>query len=296
MGNPLILTPLNIPKLLRDFDLHPDKRLGQNFLIDPIALQRVAEMALISKQDTVIEIGPGLGSLTRHLALLAQKVIAIEIDPDLILPLRQVVAPFQNVEIIQGDILTLQPDTFIPSTDFLVVANIPYYITSAILRHILTARSRPKRAVLTVQYEVAQRVCAEPGDLSLLALSVQVFGEPHIKARISAGAFYPTPKVDSAILRLDLFSEPLIPAPLLDTFFYLAQAGFSQKRKMLRNALSSGLNLRSNQVEEILLQIGIDPRRRAETLSIAEWGLLTRYFVDYLPEISLQKSSQTSHL
>lgn len=296
MGNPLILTPLNVPKILREFSLQPDKRLGQNFLSDPVALQRVAETAHISVQDTVIEIGAGLGSLTRYLAVFAQKVIAIEIDPKLIPPLKQVVAPFQNIEIIQGDILNLQPDELNPSTDYLVVANIPYYITSAIIRHLLTAATRPKRVVLTIQYELAQRICAGPGNMSLLALSVQVYSEPHIRARIPAGAFYPAPKVDSAILRLDLFSEPLIPNPNLDIFFNLSQAGFSQKRKMLRNAMSAGLHLDPKSVEAVLNQAGIDPHRRAETLSIAEWGTLTQYFIDRYPELTPGKSLHTAKL
>lgn len=296
MGNSLILTPLNVPKILREFSLQPDKRLGQNFLSDPVALQRVAETAHISAQDTVIEIGAGLGSLTRYLAVFAQKVIAIEIDPKLIPPLKQVVAPFQNIEIIQGDILNLQPDELNPSTDYLVVANIPYYITSAIIRHLLSAATRPKRVVLTIQYELAERICAGPGNMSLLALSVQVFSEPQIRARIPAGAFYPAPKVDSAILRLDLFSEPLIPNPNLDIFFSLSQAGFSQKRKMLRNAMSAGLHLDPKSVEAVLNQAGIDPHRRAETLSIAEWGTLTQYFIDRYPEFTPGKSLHTAKL
>lgn len=292
MGDSIILPPLNIPKLLQEFGLQPDKRLGQNFLIEPAALLRVAEVAQISKQDSVVEIGSGLGSLTRYLALLAHKVVAVEIDPYLIPPLKQVIAPYPNVDLIQGDILNLKVDELTPSTDYLVVANIPYYITSAIIRQLLSTSNRPKRVVLTVQYELAQRICSGSGNQSLLSLSVQVFGEPRIKARIPAGAFYPSPKVDSAILRIDLFSEPLIPVPVLDVFFYLAHAGFSQKRKMLRNALSSGLHIRPNRVEEILEQARIDPHRRAETLSIAEWGCLTQCIVDHFPEIHPGKSAQ----
>ena len=289
MGDPLNLPPLHIPKLLREFDLHPDKRLGQNFLIDPTALQHVVEAAKISKQDTVLEIGPGLGSLTRYLAVLAQKVIAIEIDPNLISPLKQVIAQYRNIELIQGDILTLPVEKFIPSSDYLVVANIPYYITSAIIRRLLSTGNRPKRIILTVQYELAKRICAMPGDLSLLALSVQVFGAPRIQARIPAGAFFPSPKVDSAIISIDLFLEPVIPIANLDAFFSLAQAGFSQKRKTLRNALSAGLHLKPNIVEEVLLQAGIEPHRRAETLNLAEWSSLTQLFIDSFPEIHLGK-------
>ena len=291
MGDPLNLPPLHIPKLLREFDLHPDKRLGQNFLIDPIALQRVVEAAKISERDTVLEIGPGLGSLTRYLAVQARHVVAIEIDPNLIAPLKQVIAQYQNIELIQGDILTLPVEKFIPSSDYLVVANIPYYITSAIIRRLLSTGNRPKRIILTVQYELAKRICAIPGNLSLLALSVQVYGEPRLQARIPAGAFYPSPKVDSAIICIDLFLEPVIPNPTLDIFFSLARAGFSQKRKTLRNALSAGLQLKPHIVEEILLQAGIEPHRRAETLNLAEWSNLTQLFVDCLPGIYPEKAS-----
>ena len=291
MGDPLILPPLHIPKLLREFGLHPDKRLGQNFLIDPTALQRVVEAANISGQDTVLEIGPGLGSLTRYLAQRARKVIAIEIDPNLIAPLEQVISQYRNIELIQGDILTLPVQEFIPSSDYLVVANIPYYITSAIIRRLLSTENRPKRIILTVQYELAKRICAMPGDLSLLALSVQVFGAPRLQARIPAGAFYPSPKVDSAIISIDLFLEPIIPIPILDAFFYLAQAGFSQKRKTLRNALSAGLHQQPKNIEKILLQAGIEPQRRAETLNLTEWRSLTQLFVDRFPEILSGKVS-----
>jgi 16S rRNA (adenine1518-N6/adenine1519-N6)-dimethyltransferase len=173
----------------------------------------------------------------------------------------------------------------------LVVANIPYYITSAIIRRLLSTENRPKRIVLTIQYEVAKRICSIPGNLSLLALSVQVFGNPRLQARIPAGAFYPPPNVDSAIIRIDLFSEPVIAIPILDAFFYLAQAGFSQKRKTLRNALSAGLHLKPNIVEDILHQAGIDPKRRAETLNLSEWSSLTHLFVEQLPEIIPGKGS-----
>lgn len=296
MGDSLNLPPLHVPKLLREFDLHPDKRLGQNFLIDSIALQRVVEAAHISPQDTVLEIGPGLGSLTRYLAALAKSVIAIEVDPDLIAPLQQVIAPYQNITLIQGDILTLPLEKFISSPDYLVVANIPYYITSAIIRRLLSTGNRPKRMILTVQYELAKRICAAPGNLSLLALSVQVFGAPQLKFRIPAGAFYPSPKVDSAVISIELFLEPVVPNPILDAFFRLAQAGFSQKRKTLRNALSAGLALKPDHVEKILLQSGINPQRRAETLDLAEWSNLTQLFVDRYPEIFRRKNSMAGKI
>ncbi len=272
------LPPLPVTELLRQYGLRPDKSLGQNFLIDPAALRRVAEAAEISREDTVLEIGPGLGSLTRYLALQAKTVVAVELDPELFPALKEVVAPYPNLTILQGDILKVDPDELMPESGYLVVANIPYYITSAVIRHLLEAAVHPKRLVLTLQKEVAERIMASPGDLSLLALSVQVYGEPKIIAHIPAGAFYPSPKVDSAVVRVDLYPEPRIPAPLLDDFFRLAKAGFSQKRKTLRNSLSAGLALPKEKVAEMLASAGIDPMRRAETVSLLEWGRLTEIY------------------
>jgi 16S rRNA (adenine1518-N6/adenine1519-N6)-dimethyltransferase len=161
-----------------------------------------------------------------------------------------------------------------------VVANIPYYITSAIIRHLLEADVKPSRLVLTIQKEVAQRICAPAGDLSLLALSVQVYGDPNIVAKIPAGAFYPPPTVDSAVIRVDLFPQPIIPVEQLETFFKLAKAGFGQKRKMLRKSLSGGLPIDSKQAAELLTACDIDPTRRAETLTLYEWKILTRAYLD----------------
>jgi 16S rRNA (adenine1518-N6/adenine1519-N6)-dimethyltransferase len=268
------LPALNVPELLRTYGLRPNKRLGQNFLVDPGALQRVLQAAEIDSDVSVLEIGPGLGSLTRLLARRAQRVVVVELDASLLPPLYQVLAPFSNVEIVQGDILAHDPSRLMGAAGYRVVANIPYYITSALIRHLLEARLKPQRLVLTVQYEVAERICAGPGDLSLLALSVQVYGEPQIAARIPADAFYPAPKVDSAVVRVDLHACPVIAQANLETFFRLAKAGFSQKRKTLRNALAGGLHLAPRQTGEMLEAAGIDPMRRAETLNLDEWGKL----------------------
>jgi 16S rRNA (adenine1518-N6/adenine1519-N6)-dimethyltransferase len=222
-----------VPALLKHYGLRPDRSLGQNFLVDESALSRVVMAADLSAQDEVLEIGPGLGSLTRHLALTTRQVVAVEIDGRLIPPLREILAPFPNVRIIAGDILALHPGDLMATSGYLVVANIPYYITSALMRHLIEAQPRPSRIVLTVQREVAERICADPGKMSLLALSVQVYGSPVIQAHIPAGAFYPAPNVDSAVIRVDLYAEPLIAPDLLSAFFHLAKAGFSQKRKKL---------------------------------------------------------------
>ena len=152
-----------------------------------------------------------------------------------------------------------------------IIANIPYYITSAVIRHLLESDPKPRRIVLTIQKEVAERICAKPGDLSLLALSVQVYGKPSIAAIIPADSFHPAPKVDSAILRIDIYGQPLFPTDLLKTFFKLIKAGFAQKRKTLRNSLSAGLHIKTTEAEAFLTSAGIDFMRRAETLSIEEW-------------------------
>jgi len=177
---------------------------------------------------------------------------------------------------VHGDILEQDiRDLMHAPEPYVVVANIPYYITSAILRYLLESPHPPSRLALTVQREVAERIVAKPPDMSLLALSVQAYGEPRIAFRIPAGAFTPRPTVDSAVVRLDVSPEPVIPRTSLELFFRLARAGFSQKRKTLRNALSGGMQWDKDQTESVLQAAGIHYMRRAETLSLQEWGLLT---------------------
>jgi 16S rRNA (adenine1518-N6/adenine1519-N6)-dimethyltransferase len=274
MTDPTGLPQINVPELLRRYGLRPDKSLGQNFLIDEAAQRCVVAAAGIEAEDEVLEIGPGLGGLTRHLAGCARQVVAVELDGNLLPPLREVLAPHPNVRLVHGDILELDPADWMDSPGYLVVANIPYYITSALIRHLLEAHCRPRRLVLTVQREVAARITAAAGEMSLLALSVQLYGQPRLVTNIPAGAFYPVPKVDSAVIRADLYPTPCIPPDRIPVFFRLARAGFSQKRKTLRNALSAGLACTPLQAEELLRAAGIDPRRRAETLSMEEWRRL----------------------
>ena len=270
----------NIPRLdaaslLKRHRLQPHKGLGQNFLQDPMALEEIVSAADINPTDTVLEIGPGLGGLTRYLAVSSKQVVAVELDRNLLPPLKAILSPYKNVRLIQGDILKLSPADLVNESNYIVAANIPYYITSAVIRHLLSSDNKPRRIVLTIQKEVAQRICSAPGDLSLLALSVQVYGKPRIVARIPAEAFYPVPKVDSAVLCIDIYPSPLISAEYIDTFFRLSKAGFSQKRKMLRNSLSSGLHISPTEAADLLVRVNIDPQRRAETLSIDEWSQLT---------------------
>lgn len=271
--NPL---PVDVPRLLRAHGLTPRKGLGQNFLVDQNALRKLVEAAEIPPDAVVLEIGAGAGSLTVWLAAAARRVVAVELDASLIPLLRETLSGLDNVTLIHGDILALRVEDWIQEEGYLVVANIPYYITSAIIRHLLESRPRPARLVLTMQREVAERICAGPGEMSLLALSVQVYGRPQPVLRIPAGAFYPPPQVDSVSLRVDLYPQPLIPPDLLDDFFRLAKAGFAQKRKTLRNSLSAGLAVAPAKAAALLEAAGIDPQRRAESLSLTEWEKLSR--------------------
>lgn len=268
------LPPLNVAALLRAHGLSPKKSLGQNFLVDDSALERIVEAAEAQPESSVLEVGPGLGSLTRYLAAAARRVVAVEIDANLVALLEDVLGAAGNVEIVHGDILKLDPAQLMGENGYLVVANIPYYITSNLIRHLLESSLRPSRMVLTIQREVAERITARPPDMSLLALSVQVYGQPRVVARIPAGSFYPAPDVDSAVVRIELYPEPLIPLTRLDEFFRMAKAGFGQKRKTLRNSLSAGLSLSGEETSQMLLAAGIDPMRRAETLTLEEWKTL----------------------
>lgn len=272
------IPPLDAAGLLRQYGLRANKRLGQNFLQAPYALEKIIQAAEIRPTDSVLEIGPGLGSLTRYLAAAAQNVVAVELDERLFPPLEAILSPYRNVQLVHGDILDLEPGELICQPGYLVVANIPYYITSAVIRHLLESAPKPRRIVLTIQKEVARRICSAPGDMSLLALSVQVYGQPSIAAHIPASAFFPAPQVDSAVVRIDIYDAPLIPPSLLGVFFQLIKAGFSQKRKTLRNALSAGLRQPPAGIESLLRAVGIDPQRRAETLNLDEWGKLSERF------------------
>ena len=274
-------SPLNVPRLLKEHELTPNKALGQNFLVDPYALEKVIKAGNVTQSDTVLEIGAGLGSLTRLLATHARQVVAVEIDRQLLPVLEEVLRGYQNVKLIQADMLSLDPAELIKQQDYLVIANIPYYITSYLIRHLLSSSLRPRRLVLTIQKEVAERICARDGKMSLLSLSVQLYGQPKIAASIPAGCFYPAPKIDSSVLAVNIYPEPIIPYPLIESFFTLAHAGFGMKRKTLRNALSNRLGLSTEQVSATLVAAGIDPQRRAETLSLQEWKELTLVFNSY---------------
>jgi 16S rRNA (adenine1518-N6/adenine1519-N6)-dimethyltransferase len=266
-------------RLLASHDLHAKKGLGQNFLIDGNILKKIAAAAELTPSDTVIEVGPGLGVLTETLAAQAGKVIAIELDNNLAEILKTHFSVSNKVTVINEDILKINPaDILGEQTEYKVVANLPYYITSAVIRHFLEAPVKPDTMVLMVQKEVAKQITAQPGEMSLLSVSVQLYGKPTLVDTVGAGCFYPAPKVDSAILKIAVYTEPKIPADDITGFFDIVRAGFSANRKQLPNSLSNGLKVPKTDVIPLLEQAGIDPKRRAETLTIDEWGGLYKVF------------------
>ncbi|GAB4553143.1 MAG: 16S rRNA (adenine(1518)-N(6)/adenine(1519)-N(6)) -dimethyltransferase RsmA [Anaerolineae bacterium] len=265
------------PKYLLDKnDILPKKSLGQNFLQDPNTLEKIANAAEIGREDTVLEIGAGTGALTVKLAQRAGHVLAVEIDERLIPILHHQLGEFRNVSVVQADISTTDIDTLVGEGDYCVVANLPYYITSAILRDLFEAKNKPKRIVVTVQLEVAERLVATPGNMSLLSVSAQFYGKPQIVTRLNPAVFYPRPEVHSAVVRIDMYRQPPVNVPDAGSFFKVVRAGFKQKRKQIKNSLGSGLEISHPAAAALLSQAGVDPMRRAETLTLEEWAAVTR--------------------
>jgi 16S rRNA (adenine1518-N6/adenine1519-N6)-dimethyltransferase len=251
--------------------IRPNKAFGQNFLVDRDILLHIVEAAGIHADDQVLELGAGPGVLTRELAKRARRVVAVELEREMLSLLAKSTHNNKNVEIMERNLLYVDPKEIFGSDSYKLVANLPYYIASPTFRHFLESANPPRLFVVMVQYEVAQRIVAAPGDLSLLGVSIQFYGEPKIIEHVPARAFYPAPKVDSAILRIDLQDEvPLTPGQR-DSFFRLVQAGFSERRKQLHNALAHGLYCKNADVQSWLLKANLDPSRRAETLSIEDW-------------------------
>jgi 16S rRNA (adenine1518-N6/adenine1519-N6)-dimethyltransferase len=269
-------------RLLRRFDLRARKRLGQHFLIDNEVLQQILSAAELTTDDIIIEIGPGLGILTRELARKVKRVIAVELDDKLSGFLKQEMASFPNVQVISGDILKIAPSDLVPAPErYKVVANLPYYITSPVLRHFLEASARPGLMVVMVQKEVAEAIAAGPGKRSLLSISVQFYGQPRIMSAVPAESFYPAPKVDSVILRIDLYPEPAVAVDDVDSFFETVRAGFASPRKQLANSLSYGLGLPKADVIKVLEKTNILSQRRAETLTLEEWAQLRQAYAQW---------------
>jgi 16S rRNA (adenine1518-N6/adenine1519-N6)-dimethyltransferase len=274
-----------IKALIKRYGLRLNKRLGQNFLTNPLYLQRIVQAAELNAEDIVLEVGPGLGPLTELLLEVVQQVVAVEVDRGFTHILQDRFAERTNLVLYHEDILKtnirklLQPISQNEMPSYKCVANIPYYITSAVMRHLLESESQPELIVLLMQKEVAQRIIAQPGKLSLLAVGVQFYGQPEIIDTIPAGSFYPVPKVDSAILRVRPYPEKRYAVEEGTLFWRVVKAGFGQKRKQLKNSLKAGLpQFNAQQVQTALQKAEIDIKRRAQTLTIEEWVRLYEAF------------------
>ena len=276
-------------QLLRQFDVKPRKNLGQHFLIDETVLDRILSAAQLSPGDIVVEVGPGLGILTEGLAKEGAKVIAVELDRKLVALLKRRLAAFPDVKIINADILRVTPRQILESKlavsalfqGYKVIANLPYYITSPLLRHFFEALPQPSEMIVMVQKEVGEAMVATPGNMSLLSVKTQFYSKPSIISYVPATSFYPSPKVDSVILRLDVYSQPPIEVPNAASFFDVVMHGFSSPRKQLRNSLSHSLDMPPSQVTLLLEKTGIEGQRRAETLCLEEWRELWKVFAPF---------------
>jgi len=287
-----------IKNLLKRYDARPFKGWGQNFLVDKRVLKKIIDSANPKKSDIVLEIGPGIGTLTQELAKRVKpapyrtcsgtgKVIAIEKDQKMIEILKETLGGFENVEIIQGDILKLDPKPYILNTEsYKIVANLPFYIVSPTIRKFLESGNPPKKMILMVQKEVAQRICSRPPNMSILAVSVQFYSRSEILFYVPRSSFWPQPKVDGAVIRVSQICKNL---PKIDRnlFFKIVKIGFSQPRKQIVNNLAKMLalsppnevKLDKERIKEWLLKNNIKPIQRAETLSIKDWIKLTKNYI-----------------
>jgi 16S rRNA (adenine1518-N6/adenine1519-N6)-dimethyltransferase len=273
-------------KLLRRYGIRAKKGLGQNFLIDDGVLEAILNAADLKSSDTVIEVGPGLGFMTGELAKRAGWVIAIELDNQLADLLNETLQR-ENVVILNEDVLGTNPAEllqgrapgFPPAFDsYKVVANLPYYITQPVIRHFLEAPVKPESMIIMVQKEVAEVICAEPGQRSVLSIAVQFYGCPSIITKVPSAAFFPEPGVDSAVIKIDVYKEPPVDVDNVEGFFKLVRAGFTAARKQVLNSLSQGLGLPKPAIQQMLTKASIDSQRRAETFTLEEWAALWRIF------------------
>lgn len=266
-------------RILQAFHLKADKNLGQNFLVEESVVERIAQAAELKAGDTVLEIGPGIGTLTQALALTGAQVISVELDKRLLPVLQETVGVYENVRIVQGDILKVDIPAIVGVSGFKVCANLPYYITTPILMQLLERKLPLERLVVMVQKEVAERMTAAPGGREYGAISVamQYYTEPRIAFIVKAGSFLPAPKVDSAVLVCKRRERPPV-AVEEKIFFKVVAAAFSVRRKMLSNSLKNMGGLSGGNVQSWLERAGIDGKRRAETLTLEEFARLSNTF------------------
>ncbi|MFH1643315.1 MAG: 16S rRNA (adenine(1518)-N(6)/adenine(1519)-N(6))-dimethyltransferase RsmA [Patescibacteria group bacterium] len=260
-----------IQVILEDYNLKPQKKMGQNFLIDKNIIAKFITTCDLNENDTVIEIGSGLGSITQFLAEKAGEVIGVEKDPELVKASKEILKDFENIKIIQDDILNFNTHNL---KKYKIVGNLPFYITSPIIKKFLEEPNKPEKMVFIIQKEVAQRICSTPPDMTILSNSVQFFAQPKIISLISKNSFWPVPTIDSAILEVSMLSKNVLEQQretLAPEFFKIMKAGFSHPRKQLANNFSQELNLDKKQISKLLNKGKIEGSRRAESLKIQDW-------------------------
>lgn len=264
-------------RLMNELGIRPNKGLGQHFLFERGIVERMVRQAGVTSSDTVLEVGPGLGILTSELLRKAHQVIAVERDPALVSHLERAFGDFTSFTLVLGNALTLESQEIIPGeVQFDVVANLPYSVGTAILRHLMEQPRKPRRITAMLQKEVAERLTAKPPDMSVLSVATQYYAVPRLLFSVSPTVFVPPPTVESAVVSLDMFQSPRLPEDETSRFFEIVNAGFRQKRKQLANSLSEVLGLPKPTVAEWLVRCGVDPMRRAETLSLDEWIALVQ--------------------
>jgi 16S rRNA (adenine1518-N6/adenine1519-N6)-dimethyltransferase len=285
-------------------DFRPKKRLGQHFLIDESVLECIISAAGLSPGDTVIEVGPGMGILTEALAGRGARVIAVELDSKLVALLRKKMTSFPRVEIVHADILKFAPQQLLQDAhvasgsaqSYKVIANLPYYITSPVLSHFLEAQRRPSEMVVMVQKEVGETIAAAPGKMRLLSVRAQFYSRPTIVCHVPPSSFHPRPKVDSVVLRLEVYAEPPIDVSDVAGFFEMVIHGFSAPRKQLRNSLAHSLAMSPTEAAALLERAGIQGKRRAETLSMEEWRQMWLVFAPCLRRPGVGDASSGSSI
>ena len=279
MDKPIIASPQVTQHILNRFKLRADKKLGQNFLIDENVVRQIVEAAELSEADTVLEVGPGIGTLTQGLAESKAKVVAVELDTRLLPVLATTLEGYDNVRVVHGDILKVDIMEEVGAPEFKVCANLPYYITTPIIFALLEKRLPMERLVAMVQKEVAERMAAQPGgkDYGALSVAIQYYTEPEIAFIVPPTSFIPAPAVDSAVIVCKRRSKPPVEVCDEALFFRVVKAAFSLRRKMLSNSLKN-MGIKSEQVAKWLELAGVDGKRRAETLSLEDFAKLTNSF------------------
>lgn len=265
------MTQETLKQLLIDYGLSPNKTYGQNFLMDEIVLQDMIESAGISKNDVVLEVGPGIGNLTKFLLESSKQVIAIEKDPQFVPVLNSLKKKFKNFSYILSDALEVDLAEALPEGDYKVVANIPYYATGKLIQKFIQTDRKPSSMTLLMQKEVAENITSKPGNLNLLAISVQLYAQAKLIEIVPARKFYPAPKVDSAVVLIELFTKPKFKIKDEQKFFKVLKACFTGKRKQIHNTLTNNLGLDKEIVLQVLSSSKLTPELRPQQLTIDQW-------------------------